>query len=287
MTFQQFEVFVQVVKTGSFTKAGQLLSLTQSAVSQIISAFEMELGFTLLYRNRAGISLTNEGEKIYRHALDILNKLELVKQEAAAITGVESGVLHVGCFPSVSAKKLPDIIVYFQESYPKIELRIFEGTYYEIESWVSTGAVDLGFSAMFSDHLDFIPLWDDELVLIVHQSHPLGAREAVRIDEIRTSPFIMPKSGCDVQLKQMFKENDVHPNIKFEIEDTHTILSLVDKGLGISIVPEMAIVDSTPSQVRVIRLLPHSPRTIGILIKSQNTASPASAAFIKVATGAK
>jgi DNA-binding transcriptional LysR family regulator len=284
MTLQQLEVFIQVVKTGSFTKAGQLLSLTQSAVSHIISSFEMELGFTVLYRNRAGISLTGEGHKIYQHALDILNKVELFTQEAAAIAGVESGTLNIGCIPSVSSTKLPDIIVHFQEKYPKIELKIFEGTYYEMESWISTGTIDVGFTATSPENLDFIPLWEDELVLIAHRSHPLSTRETVSVDEIRTQPFIMPKSGCDMLLKQIFKENNVLPDIKFEIEDTHTILSMVDRGLGISIVPEMAV-DLAPPELRMVRLLPSSPRTIGLLVKSQHAVSPASAAFIREVKG--
>ncbi|WP_166245388.1 LysR family transcriptional regulator [Paenibacillus turpanensis] len=280
MTLQQFEIFVQVVKAGSFTKAGAMLSLTQSAVSHIISAFEAELGFTLLYRNRSGISLTNEGQKIYQHALDILGKVELIKQEAAAIAGVESGILNIGCFPSFAAKKLPDIIVHFQEKYPKIELKIFEGSYYEIEEWVSTGVIDIGFSAINPGHLDFIPLWEDELVVIVQQNHPFSAKETVCIDEISEQPFIMPKSGCDVLLKQIFKEHNVQPNITFEFEDTRTIVSMVDRGLGISIVPEMAV-DLPPPRLRIIRLLPNSPRTIGVVLKSQQAASPAAAAFIR------
>lgn len=280
MTLQQLEVFVQVVKTGSFTKAGQILSLTQSAVSHIISALETELGFTLLYRNRAGISITNEGQKIYQHALDILNKVELIKQEAASIAGAESGILNIGCTPSVSAKKLPDLIVHFQNKYPRIELKIFEGNYFEIETWVTTGVVDVGFSVHPPGNLDFIPLWNDELVVIVHQNHPFYSRESVRIEEIQSQPFIMPKSGCDMLLKQIFKENDVRPDIKFEIEHTHTILSMVDRRIGISIVPEMAV-DLAPSQISMVKLLPNSPRTIGILVKSQKAASPAAAAFIK------
>lgn len=107
MTLQQLEVFIKVSETGSFTKAGELLSLTQSAISHIISSLEIELGFTLLYRNRSGITITNEGKKILQHALDILNKTELLKQEASSIIGIESGTLKIGCFPSVSAKILP------------------------------------------------------------------------------------------------------------------------------------------------------------------------------------
>lgn len=280
MTLQQFEVFVKVVETGSFTKAGELLALTQSAISHIISALEIELGFTLLYRNRTGVSITNEGQKIFQHALDILNKAELLKQEAAAILGIESGTLKIGCFPSISAKILPDIILSYQKKYPKIDLQIFEGSYNEIENWVSTGVIDLGFSAISPESLDFIPLFQDDMVVIVSEDHPFSLKEEISINEMESQSFIMPKSGCDIQLKQLFKENKVSPNTKFELEDNNTILAMVGSGLGISIMPEI-LLDFKSLPLNAIRLLPRLSRTVGILIKSYKTSSPASLSFIK------
>lgn len=279
MTLQQLEVLVAVVRTGSFTKAGQHLALTQSAVSHIISGLESELGFTLLHRNRSGISVTNEGQRIVQHALDILHRAELIKQEAAAIAGVESGVMNLGCFPSLAAKKLPAILLEFQSRYPKIELKLFEGTYHEIENWILDGVIDLGFSAVAPKGLDFIPLWQDELVAAVPEGHPLHARESVSVQEMEAQPFIMPKSGCDTQLKRLFKDHGVSPDIKFEIEDNLTILAMVGRGIGLSVVPSM-VIDFAPVQVRPVRLLPGSARTIGILLKSASAASPAAHAFI-------
>lgn len=280
MTLQQFEVFVKVVETGSFTKAGELLALTQSAISHIISALENELGFTLLYRNRTGVSITNEGQRIFQHALDILNKAELLKQEAAAILGIESGILKIGCFPSISAKILPDIILSYQRKYPKIDLQIFEGSYSEIENWVSTGVIDLGFSASSPKSLDFIPLFQDDMVVIISEDHPFSLKEEISINEMESQSFIMPKSGCDIQLKQLFKENKVMPNVKFELEDNNTILAMVSRGLGISIMPEI-LLDFKSLPLSAIKLLPRLSRTVGILIKSYKTASPASLSFIK------
>ena len=279
MTLQQLEVFLKVAETGSFTKSGELLALTQSAVSHIISALEIELGFILLHRNRAGVTITNEGQRIYEHALDILNKVEILKQEAAAIIGIESGVLKIGCFPSFSAKILPDIILSYQEKYPKIELEIFEGSYLEIENWVATGIIDLGFSAIAPENLDFIPLFQDEMVVVVSKNHPLALKEEVYISEMEAQSFIMPKAGCDVQLKQTFKESKVCPDIKFEFEDNNTILAMVSKGIGISIVPQM-ILDFEPVSLNKIKLLPRLYRTVGVLLKSHKTASPAFLSFI-------
>lgn len=281
MTLQQFEVFVQVSKTGSFTKAGQKLSLTQSAISHVISSFENELGFTLLYRNRSGISLTAEGKRIFEYALDILNKTELIKQEARSILGIESGILKVGCFPSASSKILPDIILNYQKRYPSIDLEIFEGTYTEIEKWISDGTIDLGFSAICPKGLEFVPLWKDDLIVVTNKENPLGLKETISIKEIELQPFIMPKSGCDLLIKDIFKENDIYPNIKFEIEDNNAILAMVNKGIGISIVPKMALNFNT-FKLEIIKLTPEYSRTIGILIKSFNTASPAALSFIQI-----
>ncbi|WP_438447016.1 LysR family transcriptional regulator [Gorillibacterium sp. sgz5001074] len=279
MTLQQLEVFVQVVKTGSFTRAGQALSLTQSAVSHIISSLESELGFTLLHRNRTGISATHEGSRIYQIALEMLCLAERIGQEASAITGLESGVLSVGSFPSFSAARLPDLIVAFRKKYPKIELKIHEGTYHEIEAWVSAGTIDLGFSALPPEGLEFIPLCQDELVLAVHPEHPFGNRDSVRIEELQSQPFIMPKSGCDAQLKTLFKEHQVAPDVTFEIEDHPTILAMVSRGIGLSIVPRMTL-SFSPHPLRIVRFTPDSARTIGLLLRSRRSASPAAAAFI-------
>lgn len=280
MTLQQFEAFVQIAKTGSFTKAGQKLSLTQSAISHVIASFESELGFTLLYRNRGGINLTAEGKRIFEYALDILNKTELIKQEARSVLGIESGVLKVGCFPSASSKILPDIILNYQKKYPKIDLEIFEGSYNEIETWISNGIIDLGFSATCPKGLEFIPLWKDNLIVITNKNHPLSLEEIISIREIESQPFIMPKSGCDLLIKAIFKENDIKPNVKFEIEDNNAILAMVSKGIGVSIVPEMALNFNT-FELGAIKLSPEYFRKIGILTRSFNTASPAALSFIK------
>lgn len=280
MTLQQLEVFIKVAENRSFTKAGELLALTQSAISHIISSLEIELGFTILNRNRAGVSITNEGQKIFQHALEIVNKVELLKQEASSIIGIESGTLKIGCFPSIAPKILTDIILSYQKKYPKIELKIFEGNYNEIENWVSTGVIDLGFSAISPENLDFIPLFQDDLMVIVNENHPFSLREKIYINEIEAQSYIMAKSGCDVLLKQIFKENDVHPNIKFEIEDNNTLLAMVSNGLGISIVPKI-ILNFKQEQLKALKLLPRVFRTVGILIKSHETTSPASLSFIK------
>ncbi|MDS0528536.1 LysR family transcriptional regulator [Clostridium sp. SHJSY1] len=280
MTLQQLETFVQIVNLGSFTKAGQNLSLTQSAISHIIASFEEELGFNLLYRNRTGVSLTNEGLKIYEYALDILNKASLIKQEAASILGMDSGLLRVGSFPSVSSEILPNIILNYQKKYPNIDLKIFEGTYDEIEDWISSGTIDLGFSANPSKGLDFIPLWNDNLVVITNKEHPLSFKNSFSMKDLESYPFIMSKSGCDLLIKKIFKENNINPKIKFEIENNHTILSMVSKGLGVSIVPEM-ILSFNSFKLNVIKLTPNYFRNIGLLIRSYNTTSPAALSFIK------
>jgi DNA-binding transcriptional LysR family regulator len=97
---------------------------------------------------------------------------------------------------------------------------------------------------------------------------------------MESQPYIMAKSGCDVLLKQTFKENNVHPNVKFEIEDNNTILAMVSKGLGISIVPKM-VLDFKSLQLSTLKLLPRVFRTVGVLLKSYKTASPASLSFIR------
>ena len=142
------------------------------------------------------------------------------------------------------------------------------------------GIIDLGFSASPPKGLDFIPLWEDDLVVIVNKNHPLSLKKSISIREIQSQSYIMSKSGCDLLIKQIFKENNVTPQIKFEIEDNNAILSMVSKGLGISIVPEL-ILNFNSFKLETLKLTPRFFRTIGILLRSYDTASPATLSFIK------
>lgn len=123
----QIEIFVKVVDIGNFTRAGEILAMTQSGISHNIASLESELG-TLLNRGRNGISLTDSGERIIKNMRNILSEAENIKQETASILGIQNGKINIGSFSSFSSKVLPTIISRFRGEFKGIEVNFYEGS---------------------------------------------------------------------------------------------------------------------------------------------------------------
>ncbi|MDQ0271871.1 LysR family transcriptional regulator [Cytobacillus purgationiresistens] len=281
MSTFQYEIFIEVVESGSFTKTGEKLGLSQSGVSHNISTLEKELGLILLNRNRNGISLTDAGERMVPHIRTILFHSELLQQEATLMQGIQVGKIKIGSFPSFSEKILPTHLHAFQKMYPNIQFKLFEGGYEDIKNWVISGAVDIGFLTLPCQDLETIELVRDALVAIVPEQHRLSSIQKLSLSTIQNEPFIMPKDGCEALLKNKLKQAGIQPLTIFEVKDNHTILSMVKEELGMSIVPEM-ILPSHLDKVKVIPLETDVYRTIGLAMKSRKLASPAVKKFIEM-----
>ncbi|KIL35764.1 LysR family transcriptional regulator [Cohnella kolymensis] len=280
MTIAKFEVFNTVIELGSLTKAAEALHLTQSGVSHAIASLETEMGFPLLIRGRSGISLTCDGERILKYIRDILQKNEQIKQEAAIIKGLEIGTVRVGTFPSVSIQWLPGILKEFQAQHPSIEIRLLEGNYDEVERWILNGDVDFGFISLpTAAPFETIPLKKDRMLCIMPQGHALSEKQTIRIEDICEESFIMPKDGCDNDVRRMFREAGVKPNIRFEMALDQAIIAMVANGLGVSILPEM-ILAGTANHVHMASFDQDSYRSLALASVSFKQMSPASKRFI-------
>ncbi|KKB34113.1 LysR family transcriptional regulator [Bacillus thermotolerans] len=280
LSLAKFEVFSTVVELGSLTKAGEALGLSQSAVSHAITSLESEWGFSILNRGRSGVQLTSNGERILTYVREMLKWNEDMVQEIANINGLEIGTVRIGTFSSVSIHWLPEMMKIFHEHHPSIEIELLEGDYDDIERWISTGAVDFGFVSLpTSPYFEVIPLKKDQMLCILPDDHPLADQKEVSFDMIKDEPLIKSKKGSDNDLARILKENKVTPNVRFELIDDHAIISMVENGMGISILPEM-ILHWVPDNVRKLTLEGENYRTIGIAATSFKTLAPATKKFI-------
>ncbi|MCL7874493.1 LysR family transcriptional regulator [Bacillus altitudinis] len=279
MTFP-YKVFQTVVECGSFTKAGEKLGLTQSGVSHNMAKLESELGIVLLHRNRNGLSLTDAGERVMPHIRQIIHHASLLEQEAALIQGMEVGSIKIGTFSSFSSKMLPQLIHRFTKSYPNIQLELYEGGYEEIEEWIASGTVDLGFLTQPSRDLETVPLFQDELVVLMQEGHRFHTKKVMEVASFQDEPFIMPKAGCDQLIKKLLKESGVKPHVLFEIGDNNTLISMVQEGLGLTIIPKLMLPPQVP-HANVIPLETSVYREIHMSFKSFNTVSPSTKRWIE------
>ncbi|MET3292348.1 UNVERIFIED_CONTAM: DNA-binding transcriptional LysR family regulator [Brevibacillus sp. OAP136] len=281
MSLTKFEVFSTIVELGSLTKAAETLGLTQSAVSHAIASLESEWGFSLLVRGRSGISLTANGERVLRHVREILRWREQLAQEIATINGLESGTVRIGTFSSVSVQWLPEIMKQFQLNHPAIEIKLLEGDYEDIDHWISSGAVDFGFVSLpVAKAFDILPLRKDRMLCMVPAGHPLEQQTQVQIEQLAHEWFIMPTESCDNDVRRIFQKHKIVPRIRFELADDQAIISMVQNGLGVSILPEMVLF-RIPDNVSILSLEGEPYRSIGIAAQNLETISPAAKTFIR------
>ena len=245
MTFAQLQVFAKVVETGSFTKAGEALNMTQSAVSHAVAGLESELGVSLIVRDRKpGVILSDFGRRVLGSVRDILSRMAQIEQEAAAEKGLEAGVIRIGSFPSAAARLLPKMIATFKSLHPDIEIVLFEGTDQEIVEWLDSRVIDVGFVAEASLGSRTIPLTKDKMVVVMPKGHPYGAAPAIPVTQLVDSPFIMSQGGCEPLIREIFDRSGLSPAVRFEVRDMSTILNMVKEGLGVTVVPELALPDT-------------------------------------------
>ncbi len=264
MSLVKYEILNKVAEVRSFTKAADALALTQSAVSHAITNLETEFGFPLVNRNRSGITLTTEGEAMLLAIRKVLQENEKVHQEAASLLGLAKGTIKIGIFKSVSTKWLPEIIQLMEKNYPEIQIQLKEGDYLEIEQWLLSGEIDCGFiNITHSSQFHIISLKKDRLLCVVSNQSALYHQKTVSFKDLEKEPFIMPTYGGYHDIKQLFEEQGVQPEIRFELMDESAILSMITHHLGISILPEM-LLDAIPQGLRAIPFQVDSYRSIGL-----------------------
>ena len=280
MSLNKYGVFNSIVTLGSMSKAAEALNLSHSAVSHTISSLESELGFSLLTRSRSGVVLTSNGKHLLPFINELLHNNERLKKEVAAINGLEIGTVRIGSFTSVSSQWLPGIFAQFHQYYPSIDVELSDGNYDEIENWIESGRVDFGFVSLpTTKTYEVLPLKKDPLLFILPPEHPLTQKSRLNFDDIAEEEFIMPHWGSYDDLGRILRDNGVNLRKKYEVSDGRTILSMVNKGLGISILPEMVLANNT-EDIRTIYLDQSYYRKIGIAAYSLKNCSPAVKKFI-------
>ncbi|MFS0603829.1 LysR family transcriptional regulator [Peribacillus frigoritolerans] len=281
MNIQKYMAFIKAVEFGSFTKAAEALDYTQSGISRMINDLETEWGVFLFERGRAGISLTSDGLKLLPQLKRICNEHEILMTQIEDLHDMQSGIIRIGTFSSVATHWLPNIIRIFKKDYPKIDFELLLGDYTEIESWIINGRVDFGFVRLPSKtELETIFLEQDRLLVVIPQNHPLANCEKFPINELLNSPFMLLEKGAKAEISEIFEKHHISPQVNFTTWGDYAIMSMVENGLGISILPEL-ILQRIPHKIIAKELEVPAFRTIGIATREQKSLSLASKRFLE------
>ncbi|TCL54843.1 DNA-binding transcriptional LysR family regulator [Kineothrix alysoides] len=280
MNIQKYMAFISTVEYGSFTKAAKLLNYSQSGISRMINDLEKEWGISLLERGRSGVRLTSDGLKLLPYAKNVCREYQKLQTQVEELNGLQSGLIRIGTFSSAATHWLPNIIKKFQKDYPNIDYELLLGDYAEIERWILEGRVDCGFLRLPTlPELETIFLEQDKLLVVLPEKHFLADCEYFPVKALEDSPFLLLGKDENSEAAEIFERCGISPEIHFTTWDDYAIMSMVESGLGISILPEL-ILRRIPYRIVAKELEIPSYRKIGVALKNKKGASLAVRRFL-------
>ncbi len=260
----RYTAFCKVVELGSFTKAAESLGYTQAAVSQMIRSLEEELGFHLLHRSHGGVRLTQEGERMLPCIQNTVSALRSLHDKAQEVSALVDGEVRIGSISSISQHWLPFLIQGFTQLYPHVKFHLYQSDLSIMHDWLRSGYIDCCF--IYQEELPGfcnVMLARDSFLAVVPEEHPLARHTVLPLSALASIPLIAAEEGDISAVRTAFENLGLSPKVQYRVHDDNTILAMVEKGLGVSILPAM-VLDRTNYRFRAIPTAPVITRDIGI-----------------------
>ncbi|MFL5348889.1 MAG: LysR family transcriptional regulator [Hyalangium sp.] len=284
MTTEQLRAFLQVAQEGRFSTAARGLGLSQSGLSRQLQSLETELGVRLLVRTPAGAVLTDAGERFLPHARRALEALSAGTAELEQLSGTPRGPLALGTLYTVGAYLLPDLIATFARGYPEVRLRLSESHAAALEEGVSRGALDLAILSLPVRRADLVAqkLWEEPLVLAVPRGHPLTrlGRPVALTEVVEELWVVIPGMTGTRALEAACEARGVTPKVALETDNSEAMRRMVERGLGVALVPELMTRDHQARGFDVVQVAPGGPRRqVALVHRGEGYLTAAARAF--------
>lgn len=283
MLTNKYRILIQLYESRSIKKAAEALSYSQSAVSQALQSIENEMGVRLFIRRKSGLHITNEGSRLYPVIRKIYDAENDLQQDIASLKGLVTGEIKIGVYHTVACRLLPDVIKEFRESYPSISFKIKEGDNTEIRNWLADDQINFGILSLNENEDNIaIRLIDDPFYVIMSKDDEFSGKDTFSINEIPDRDYIHLSEFRDKNDIDAFEKSGVRPKGFCSVDQYETIEAMVERGLGISILPELAIGDSY--NLSKALLDPPYYRHIGVLITDRQLNSISVKTFLSFIT---
>ena len=283
----RLNVFREVVRRGSLSAAAQALSFTQPAVSRQIAALEREAGAQLLERTARGIRLTEPGRVLLGHAEAILDRMSAAHAQLESVGRMAGGRLRIGAFQTATATVVPQAIAAFAAAHPGVELSLVEAVSPAAVAALRAGTVDLAIVTylpeLLSPDVAVVDLVDDELFVALPERHPLARRPRLRLRDLRDETWIEaePRDTQPNLLTAVARAQGFEPRVRFVAEQWTTKQGLVAAGVGVTLIPGLAV--ATVRDDIVLRSLgPRAPRRRVVVLLAAGYRAPAVEPFVDV-----
>jgi len=291
MQIESLKVFCDLAESESFTKAAQINSVTQSAVSQQISSLERQFKSILIERSKKKFRLTREGQVLYEYSKQIIQTYQSLQSKLQEIKDVISGTIRVATIYSIGLHDLPPYLKKYLKSYPTVNVHVEYRRSNQVYDDVLSNVVDLGLVAypVRDNKLDVVPLRRDRLVLVCHPQHPLAKSKSVPLSAIAGQKFIgfQPDIPTRKAIDKILKDRGIQVQHVMEFDNIETVKRAVEIDAGISIVPQGTIVQEVSKQTLVQLDLEDGEfyRPLAAIYKKNRVLSPAIKQFIAILKG--
>jgi len=286
MQIESLKVFCDLAETKSFTKAAQINNVTQSAVSQTISALERRFSSLLIERSKKNFRLTPEGDVFYDYSKRILQTCDALHSKLQEIENVISGDIRVATIYSIGLHVLPPYVKKFLKDYPTVNVHVEYRRDNQVYENVLGNVVDLGLVAYPTRdaRLEIVPIRKDTLVLICHPQHEFAKRKSIKVKALNGQRFINFESDIPTRkvLDKIFKEHRITVEQVMQFDNIETVKRAVEIDSGVAIVPQETICEEVATQTLVAVELEHGAysRPLGVIYKKNKVLSPAIKQFI-------
>ena len=278
MDTKKLEALAMAVRMGSFTRAAEALGYTQSGLTHMMNSLEKDIGFALLVRDRTGIRLTAAGERVFPMIQDVLRSGEILEQEIRRINIRREETIRVAAYASIAMHWLPEIIQQFRDNHPDVTVDIQMGSVEEVYRWVREDKVDMCFASRQEGmNLEWTHLRDDPLLVILPPDYDLRGRDSLHIRCLQGMDFLMPSLGFHLDIMRAL--GDVQPNIRETQVSDSVIISMVEHGLGVSVLSEL-VLKGRRDNVVAVPMDPPAVRELGIAVRSKKELRPMARRFI-------
>jgi molybdate transport repressor ModE-like protein len=287
---KRLRILREVSVRGSFSAAAEELYLSQSAVSQQVATLEKEVGMTLLERTSSGPKLTDAGRALVTHADAVICRLEEAERELAAIAGLEGGRVRLVSFPTANATLVTRAVSSFRERHPNVELQLAESEPEDSEPALKRGDFDLALTYDYAIEphaedrdIERVLLLEERIQVALPPGHRLASKSAIKLEDLADDDWLtgVSSGACRAHVVSLCQQAGFEPRISFESDDYQVLKGLVSAGMGVALLPELALTDRQDLELRP--LAPESPtRRVWATGLAEGSRSPATAAMIEV-----
>lgn len=265
MDDRKIKCLLTVLKMGSINSAAESLHATQSGLTQTMNTIEAELGFKMLKRTNRGVVLTEEGERI----LPAIRMLDLdfknLEMKATEIRKERCSTIRIGTYSSIANSWLPEMISRYEQACPDISFEILVGAD-EIREWLASEKVDILLAdESVSEGFKWYPIMQDEFFVVAPVSYAISSQDTVCVDDLLEYPMIIGMQNTNKEFREI-PEKMSGKVLRVGSDDDTTIIRMVSKGLGLSIMAGLSLQQMIPEDVRVIRFRPRTCRVIGAVL---------------------